>query len=73
MRGGAEPVESEPLTRLDAAQSQGAIADDAGAEQRRGFVIGKARWNGIGKPRRHDRIFRIPAVDLIAGELRLQT
>src|SRR6185369_15814933 len=48
---GAEPVETETLgvTR----QAQGAIADQSGAEQRRGVDVG---------------VLGIAAVDLIAGE-----
>src|SRR4029079_13076873 len=59
---------AKPLPRLNTAEPQRAIPDDAGAEERRGFFIGKCRRNRMRKRCRNHCTFGVTAVDLIAGE-----
>src|SRR6185503_4853373 len=66
--GRSKPVETEPLARLDSTEAQRAVADDPGTEQWRRLFITEDRWNRIGKDSRDERILRIPAIDLVAGE-----
>ena len=70
MRGSAKSVECESGTLLDARQAQRAKADDSGAQQRRGLLIGKGFRNGIDEILRRDRVFRVAAIDGVAGERR---
>jgi hypothetical protein len=56
------------LARLDSTQTQCAVADDPGAEERGCFFILEDRWEWIGKCCRNERILRISAIDLIAGK-----
>jgi hypothetical protein len=72
MRARAEPIEAEALARLDTAEPQGAIPDDAGTQQRCRFLVREPRRQRICVTSRHDRIVRIAAVDLVAGEGRAQ-
>ena len=66
--GRSKPIETEPLARLDSAQTQCAVADDPGTEEGGRFFITEDRWNRIGKFRRNERILRVPSIDLIAGK-----
>jgi hypothetical protein len=53
---------------LDSTQTQCAVADDPGTEERGRFFITEDRWDRIGKCCRDERILRISAIDLIAGK-----
>jgi hypothetical protein len=66
--GRSEPIETEPLARLDSAQAQCAVADDPGTEEGGRFFITEDRWNRIRKRCRDERILRVSAIDLIAGK-----
>ena len=66
--GRSKPIETEPLARLDSTQTQCAVADDPGTEERCRFFITEDRWNRIGKCCRDERILRVSAIDLIAGK-----
>src|SRR5437867_3712298 len=66
----AETIETEPLLRTHAAQPQRAETDDSGAEQRRGFGIGKTLRDFHRKRRRHDGKLSVAAVDVETGEPR---
>jgi hypothetical protein len=68
---GAEAVDAEPTARRELGPAQGAVADDAGAEQRGGvFVV-----VGVGKPVRvglgHHGPLRVAAVGVPPGEARV--
>src|SRR5690242_892744 len=71
MRRGAKAVDAEPQ-RLSgdrlAGHLQRAIANQAGAEQRRRFGIAVTFENGEDVARISDGVLGIAAVDLIAGE-----
>jgi hypothetical protein len=64
----AEAIQSQALTRLHAAEAQGTIADDTGAQQRRRLFITKDRRNRVGEALGHDGILGVSAIDVIAGE-----
>jgi hypothetical protein len=66
--GRSKPIETEPLARLDSTQTQCAVADDPGTEERCRFFITEDRWNRIGKCCRDERILCVSAMDLIAGK-----
>uniref|UniRef100_A0A0U1PBP6 Uncharacterized protein n=1 Tax=Mizugakiibacter sediminis TaxID=1475481 RepID=A0A0U1PBP6_9GAMM len=69
VRGGAEAVQPEPA-RV-AGEAQRAVADQAGAEQRRGFGVAVLRGQGEAVARVGERVLGVAAVELIAGEARL--
>src|SRR5581483_4195875 len=64
--GGAEAVEAEALGV--AAEAQCAIADEAGAEQRRGLVVRVAVGQGEAVAVVGDRVLGVAAVDVAPGE-----
>src|SRR5262249_20950706 len=67
--GGAEAVEAE-APRI-ARPAQRAIADEAGAHERRRFHVAVAAADREAVARIRDRVAGIAAVDLISGEARL--
>ena len=66
--GGAEAVEAERLAV--AGHAVGAVADEAGAEQRRGFGVAVFLRQAEAVAPVGDDIFGIAAVDVAAGEVR---
>jgi hypothetical protein len=68
MRRRAEAVDAEPLGR--AGEAQRAVADEAGAEQRRCSDVVQSRRQRKAIARIGDRVLGIAAVDRIAGETR---
>ena len=71
--GRTKAIHAKPLPRLNPAEPQGAIPDDAGTGGAVPLLQRKIRRNRIGKRGRDHCIFGVPAVDLIAGEAGGQT
>src|SRR5919197_121495 len=69
--GGAEAEEPDPSARLDPAEPQRAVADDAGAEQGSGVEVGEAVGEREGEVPPGDDLLSVPAVDRPAPELGL--
>ena len=67
-RGGAEPEEPEPATGLDAADPEGAIADDASAQERRRGDVGDGIREPCREARTHRRVLGEAAVPIPARE-----
>ena len=72
-RGGAEPEEPEPAAGLDAADPQGAVADDASAQQRRRGHVGDGIRQPCREARTHRRILGEATVPVPARKARLRT
>ena len=68
--GGAEAEEGERLTVAQVREAQGAIADDAGAEQRRGLNIGEPIGDRIRERLGRDDVLGVPAIDVLARPAR---
>ena len=68
VRRGAEAVEAEPL-RV-AREPQRAVADQPGAEQRRRLHVGVAVRDREAEALVGDRVLRVAAVEVVAGEAR---
>ncbi len=66
MGGGAEAVDAEALGV--AGFDQTSIADQSGAQQRRGLCVGVRVWNGKTITLIGNGVFRIAAVKCVAGE-----
>ena len=69
-RARAETVQAKPLTGLHVGQPQRPIADDPGAQQRRGLHVAEALRDRHAVGFRHGHVFGIAAVDGVAGEQR---
>ena len=69
VRGGPEAVEPEPL--CVPGEVERAVADQAGAEERRGLLVRVAGREREAVARVRDRLLRIAAVDVVAGEARV--
>ena len=70
VRRGAKPVKTERFAGTNLAEPQRAVADDAGAEQRRRRFIRKRDGNGIGEILRDDGKLRVPSIHVKTGEAR---
>ena len=68
VRGGAEAVQTEAPARLDAGEPQGAVPDDARAQQRRGVQVGEALRDAVEEMRAGEGQAGIAAVHGPAGE-----
>src|SRR5882672_3210684 len=73
VRRGTEAVEAEALALPNAAPLVGAVADDAGAKERRQRRRRNCRRQRVGERRGHDDVIRVPPVDVPAGESRRET
>ena len=71
MGAGAKAVETETAARLDLAQAQGTVANDARTEQGRCFGISERAGQGECVAFVDDEIFSIAAVCIEAGKARL--
>ena len=69
MGRGAEAVEAQPLCVTG--EAQGAVADQAGAQQRGGLQVRIAVRDREAEPVVGDRVLRVAAVDLVPGEPRI--
>src|SRR5215475_6918578 len=70
---GPESIEGQLLTAADARPLQGPVADDPGAEKRRGLDIGEGLGNRIGEGLRHYRVLGEATVGVPAREARVGT
>ncbi len=68
VRGGAEAVDAEPSPLGQAGPAQGPVADDPGAEQRRGVVVGDRRRDAVGEALVDDGQLGEAAVGVPPGE-----
>ena len=68
MRRRAESVERQPAAGGEIAAPQCPIADDAGAQQRRGLDVAERLGQFVAERRRRDSVFGISAVGMVAGE-----
>ena len=68
-----EAIETQPFARLDAAHTKRAVADDAGAEQRRRLLVGELLGDAIHEGCRRHKVFGVAAVDVPAGKRCLLT
>src|SRR2546425_689469 len=73
VRRSPEPIEPQALAGLHSAEPQGAVADDARAEQWRRFLVTKDVRNRVGVIRGHHGVFRIAPVHVVPGKARLKT
>jgi hypothetical protein len=64
----SEPVEPDPLRVAGAAK--GAVADQAGAEERGGLHVGRGGWQREAVALVGEAQLRVPTVQLVAGEAR---
>ncbi len=70
VRGTAEPVDPEPATLREIRPQQRPVADDPGAQQRCDLLVAEPLGQGVGVRLLDDRVLRVPAVDVPAGEAR---
>ena len=70
VRGAPEPVDPEPATFGEVGPPEGPVADDPGAQQRCDLLVAEPLGQGVGVRLLDDRVLRIPAVDVPAGEAR---
>src|SRR5205085_5173972 len=68
VRRGAEAVQAEPLRVARGAQR--AVADQAGAEERRRLLVGVALRDRKAEALVGDGVLRVAAVEVVAGEAR---
>ena len=71
MRGGSEPEQAQPLSRLDPAEHQRSVPDDAAAQKRRRLLVGERVGEGEHEVAAGRHPFGVPAVHRPAGELGL--
>ncbi len=71
VRRGAESVETKLSTRTNAGQAQATEADDAGAKQRSGLLVGECVGDGINEIFGGDDVFGVTAVHGVAREFRM--
>ncbi len=67
VRRGAKPGQPEGLAVLQTRQPQRAVADGAGAQQRRGLDVGEDSGDGVGERGRHGHQLGVTAVGIAAG------
>jgi hypothetical protein len=67
--GSPEAVDAEPAARLHLGELEGAIADDAGAQQRRRLGVAEHGRERVREALVDDRVVGESAVGVIAGEL----
>jgi hypothetical protein len=70
VRRRSETEQAEASAGLDLRAAQRAVADDAGAEERRGRLVGENRGDGVRKVLAHQGLLRITAVLVPAGVTR---
>jgi hypothetical protein len=63
-----ESIQSQPLTGLDLAEPQGPIAYNPRTQEWRGFFLREDLRNDVCKCLGDNDVFRIPAVNAVAGE-----
>ena len=68
MRRTAEAIKPDRRIGLDAGPLHRAIADDPGAQQRRGFLIAQPLRQAVGEILAHDRVLGVSAVMILSGE-----
>ena len=73
VRGRAESVEAESLTGMDLAQAQRTKPDDAGTQERCGFLILEHGRDWVGERFPCDHIFRVAPVHVVPREPSLKT
>src|SRR6266436_4495677 len=69
VRRGAEAIETEAMSFLRAAEAEGAVSDDAGAEQRSRVFVGEYGGQWVGEVFTNHAEFGVASVDVVAGEL----
>jgi len=66
--GSAASVKAELAAGFDSGKAQAAEADNSGAKQRGGLLIGKLLGNGIDKVLRCNNVLGVASIDGVAGE-----
>src|SRR6266404_3430276 len=69
VRRGAEAIETEAMSFLRAAETVGAVSNDAGAEQRSRVFVGERGGKWVGEVFPDNAEFGVASVDVVAGEL----
>src|ERR1700730_10772079 len=69
----AKTVKSQAPTGFDPREPQASKSDDSRAEQRCSLLVGKSFGKRINKILRRNDVFRVAAIDAIAGERRMVT
>ena len=65
--------EAKALAGFDLAEAESPIADDTGAKEWSGFLVGKNGGDGIGKFLGNGDVFCVTSVDMVSGEASVVT
>src|SRR5581483_5833407 len=66
-----ETVQTKALARLRTRQTQCAVTDHAGAQQRRGVFVRKSAWQFARELYGHQHCFGVSAINIVSRELRV--